>query len=217
MRSSNSVWGTECGIPVSYKTTRALAFAGEVWSRRGFCGGWFPIIPVNYLRVKNCKETDHGLTHHYIKSHRKLWKGENDPDSEEMPGGKHLWDRWMCHMALKAAAQRRADKGKSYSSHGHKDSNSANTKGKLNWANTTQRRLKRHLSPRWENMWLMIIYIFLTLKVQVCTSKRRTRQIKYDWRLDIKNWQEEGVLVSVRTDSKTEDRQQSWVSHLGNR
>lgn len=40
-------------------------------------------------------------------------------------------------------------------------------------------------------------------------SKRRTRQIKYDWRLDIKNWQEEGVLVSVRADGKTEDRQQS--------
>ena len=47
----------------------------------------------HYLRVKNCKKTDHRLTHHYIKSHRELWKGENDPDSEEMPGGKHPWDR----------------------------------------------------------------------------------------------------------------------------
>lgn len=70
-------------------------------------------------------------------------------------------------MALKAAAQRWADKSKRYSSHGRKDSDSANTKGKLNWATATPRRLKRHLSPRWENMWLMIIYIFLTLKVKV--------------------------------------------------
>lgn len=44
---------------------------------------------------------------------------------------------------------------------------------------------------------------FSYIKIKVCMSKRRNRQTsKYEWRLDIKNWQEEGVLISVRADGK---------------
>lgn len=51
---------------------------------------------------------------------------------------------------------------------------------------------------------------FSYIKIKVCMSKRRNRQTsKYEWRLDIKNWQEEGVLISVRADGKTDDRQES--------